>query len=111
MAILRRIFAVLPWLLLLVVVYVILLITYIYVTFDTPVRLPFYGPQVFVFIAVLTVIGTPLYLLPAIIGRQKRNARALFVLNLFLGWTFLGWMGALIWALLRDSTPTEPTVS
>ena len=60
---------------------------------------------------VLFVVSLPLYFLPAILGRRKRNARALFVLNLLLGWTFLGWVGALIWALLRDSDPTAPKVS
>lgn len=39
------------------------------------------------------------YLLPSIIGWKKRNAKALIVLNLFLGWTVIGWVGALVWAL------------
>ena len=43
-----------------------------------------------------------LYLLPAIIGRNKRNAQAIFVLNLFLGWTVLGWIVALVWAVTVD---------
>ncbi len=39
-----------------------------------------------------------LYFLPAIIGRQKRDATGIFLLNLFLGWTVIGWIIALIWA-------------
>lgn len=50
---------------------------------------------------VWTVIGL-IYFLPAIIGFRKRNGFAIFVLNLFLGWTLLGWVMALIWACLRD---------
>ena len=47
-----------------------------------------------------------LYFLPSILGAQKRNAIAIFVLNLFLGWTLVGWVVALVWAL----SETGPTV-
>jgi Superinfection immunity protein len=39
-----------------------------------------------------------LYFLPAIIGHDKRDAAGIFLLNLFLGWTVIGWVIALIWA-------------
>jgi hypothetical protein len=39
-----------------------------------------------------------LYFLPAIIGREKRDATGIFLLNLFLGWTLIGWLIALVWA-------------
>ena len=41
-----------------------------------------------------------IYFLPAIIGgvRQHHNRVAIFLLNLFLGWTLLGWVAALVWA-------------
>lgn len=42
------------------------------------------------------------YFLPAIVGRKKKNASAIFVLNLFLGWTFIGWIVALIWAVTYE---------
>ena len=40
------------------------------------------------------------YFLPSIVAWSRRvNARGgLYVLNLFLGWTVLGWIAALIWA-------------
>jgi hypothetical protein len=40
------------------------------------------------------------YLLPAVVGfcRDHHNQLAIFVLNLFLGWTLLGWVLALVWA-------------
>jgi len=48
---------------------------------------------------VLTLLFlTFLYFLPAIIGRDKRDASGIFLLNLFLGWTLIGWFIALIWA-------------
>ena len=43
-----------------------------------------------------------LYLLPAWIGDKKRNANAILALNLLLGWTFIGWVIALVWALTKD---------
>ena len=63
------------------------------------------GPELFV---LGLFVGIPLYFLPAIVGRKKQNARAIFVLNLLLGWTFLGWVGALIWALIADQPVTQP---
>ena len=43
-----------------------------------------------------------LYFLPAIIGRDKRDATGIFLLNLFLGWTVIGWVLALIWAVSAE---------
>lgn len=46
------------------------------------------------------LIGLCLYFLPTLIAgsRKHKNDGAIFILNLFLGWTFLGWLIALIWA-------------
>lgn len=48
------------------------------------------------------------YFLPAFVAsaRGHQNASAIFVLNLFLGWTFLGWIGALVWSMTYS--PTRP---
>jgi hypothetical protein len=48
------------------------------------------------------------YFLPTIIAvlRRKSSAIGIFFLNLFLGWTFIGWIGALIWSLMSDRQPT-----
>ena len=45
-----------------------------------------------------------LYFLPAIIAfaRSKRDSGAILVLNLLLGWTAIGWIIALVWALKED---------
>jgi hypothetical protein len=45
-----------------------------------------------------------LYFLPTIIGfaRGKRDAMSIFVLNFLLGWTAIGWVIALVWALKQD---------
>jgi hypothetical protein len=54
-----------------------------------------------IFIVFMAVV----YFLPTIgaIGAKKRNTSAIFVLNLFLGWTFLGWIIALVWAACKDA--------
>ncbi|MFQ5882888.1 MAG: superinfection immunity protein [Candidatus Methylomirabilales bacterium] len=45
-----------------------------------------------------------LYFIPSIVGtvRDKRNIGAIFVLNIFLGWTLIGWVVALVWAVAKD---------
>ena len=44
-----------------------------------------------------------LYFLPSLIGSKKRNAAAIFILNLLLGWTVVGWVVALVWALTVET--------
>lgn len=41
-----------------------------------------------------------IYFLPAGVasGRGHQSSGAILVLNLFLGWTLLGWVAALVWA-------------
>jgi hypothetical protein len=57
-------------------------------------------------ILIIIVVSLFLYFLPTVIGWRKRNATAIFVLNFFLGWTFIGWIVALVWACTQDSRPT-----
>ncbi len=42
------------------------------------------------------------YFLPTIIAmiRSHPNVVAIGLLNLFLGWTAIGWVGALVWAVI-----------
>jgi hypothetical protein len=54
---------------------------------------------------VIAAVGL-VYFLPSIIGRHKRNASAIVLLNFFLGWTFVGWVAALVWSVCKD--PKEP---
>lgn len=59
------------------------------------------GPVlVFVFIT-LVAIGQLIYLLPFYIAayRKHNNGVAIFALNLFTGWSFIGWVASLVWAL------------
>lgn len=55
---------------------------------------------VVLFVAAL-VIGLLFYVLPSIIAtkRKHHNRLSILAVNLLLGWTFLGWVAALVWAL------------
>ncbi len=48
--------------------------------------------------------GFVMYFLPSIIAfaRSKRDTMAITMLNFFLGWTMIGWVVALVWALKTD---------
>ncbi|MBF8805379.1 superinfection immunity protein [Pseudomonas asiatica] len=50
---------------------------------------------------VMKVMLVALYFLPMIIAwsRGHHNKAPIFLLNLFLGWTGLGWLAALIWSV------------
>lgn len=50
----------------------------------------------------LLVVGGVVYFIPSVVGRNKKNANAILMLNLFLGWTFIGWVVALVWACTKD---------
>jgi len=56
----------------------------------------------------LVALGT-LYFWPAIVARKKRNLWAIFVLNLLLGWTLVGWVIALVWACMVETPAPKPS--
>ncbi len=47
----------------------------------------------------LGIFGITFYFLPTISARGRVHFQGIFLLNLLLGWTILGWVGALIWAV------------
>jgi len=51
-----------------------------------------------------SLIGLALYFLPTIIvlARRKKNVLGPILVNVLLGWTVVGWIVALIWALTVD---------
>lgn len=56
---------------------------------------------------ILFVAGI-IYFLPSIVGRHSRNSQAIILLNLLLGWTVLGWVAALIWAVYKERPLQNP---
>ena len=57
-----------------------------------------------------TLVGIFLYFLPSAIAGSRRhpNSTSIFVLNLLLGWTFVGWVVAIVWAFSAISR-SEPS--
>jgi predicted membrane protein len=53
------------------------------------------------------VVAICLYFLPAILARHRRDFNRILIINFIFGWTFLGWIVALIWAV---GTEKEPVV-
>ncbi|HDZ77119.1 MAG TPA: superinfection immunity protein [Candidatus Omnitrophica bacterium] len=45
-----------------------------------------------------------IYFLPWIVAmaNNHRNSAAIALLNVLLGWTFIGWVIALVWAVMQD---------
>ena len=61
------------------------------------------GNSTFVIIIII-LISFALYFLPSIIAilKRKSNMLAIILLNVFLGWTFIGWLVSLIWSVTND---------
>jgi hypothetical protein len=51
-----------------------------------------------------------LYFLSAYLARNHPNFTGILLLNIFAGWTFIGWIIALVWALSsqRQGQPVAP---
>ncbi len=58
-----------------------------------------------VVIVAAVLVGGALYFLPTLIAivRRKRNSMAIFLMNFFLGWTFIGWVVALVWSVSYEA--------
>lgn len=67
---------------------------------EVPRRLFNLGASFFNFI--LFLIGLGVYFLPTIIAavRRARNLLWIILVNVFAGWTFVGWIVALVWSLV-----------
>jgi len=52
------------------------------------------------------------YLAPAglAFSRNHTSRWGVFVINLFLGWTLIGWVGALAWAASGSHPPAEKKI-
>jgi len=52
------------------------------------------------------ILGLALYFLPTIIAAVRRHKSILGILlvNILAGWTFIGWVIALVWSLVGETT-------
>lgn len=53
------------------------------------------------------LLSASAYLAPCFVAawRRHHNYLAITALNILLGWTFLGWVAALVWALTQVKNP------
>ena len=51
---------------------------------------------------IINLILLAIYMIPALIAnsREHKNTAAITALNFLLGWTFIGWVVALVWSLM-----------
>jgi hypothetical protein len=66
---------------------------------------PYTKPTLITMLTILILLA--LYFLPTLIARDKKGATGIFLLNFFLGWTFSGYIFALLWALAADPKPVD----
>lgn len=50
---------------------------------------------------------TLFYILPGAIAttRKHPNSMAIWLVNIFLGWSIIGWVVALVWSVLKSQAP------
>jgi len=62
-----------------------------------------------VYVTVVAAVILPLYFIPSLIARRRdhRNVVPICILNLLLGCTFIGWVGALVWSLTDNTNQEE----
>src|SRR3990167_4488398 len=60
-------------------------------------------------VLLLLPIFLVVYFFPSIAAwlRGKKNFEAIFLLNFLAGWTFVGWVIAIVWAAMRYDAPPQ----
>ncbi len=61
-----------------------------------------------VILVVLAIIGLIIYFIPTTVARKNKspNKVAVILLNIFLGWSLIGWIIALVLACKKPAPPT-----
>jgi len=56
----------------------------------------------FIIVLILGSAALTFYFIPTLIamGRNTKRMAGIIVVNIFLGWTLLGWVGAMVWAVI-----------
>jgi hypothetical protein len=59
-------------------------------------------------VLIVFFVSLAVYFLPSLVAstRLHPNSKPIMLLNLFLGWTLMGWVGALIWSASKIDSPT-----
>lgn len=65
------------------------------------------GAGIFIIVVwlIVAIFAAALYFVPTIIAGMRHHPQtvAIGALNFLLGWTFLGWLGALVWCLTNTT--------
>lgn len=58
-----------------------------------------------IIVSISVIAACFIYMIPTCVAasRRHRNTMAIAVLNLFFGWTLLGFVGCLVWSLINVS--------
>ncbi|SEN96206.1 T4 immunity holin family protein [Rhodospirillales bacterium URHD0017] len=61
----------------------------------------------------ILIVAAVFYMLPWMLAaaRGRRNSGAIFALNLFLGWSVVGWVVALVWTLSSEDRAPAPVAA
>lgn len=61
--------------------------------------------------AVLWALAAVAYLAPSVIAEERgsRKLHSIVIMNIFLGWTLIGWGVAMAWACAKNDPPPEPS--
>lgn len=62
-----------------------------------------------ILLAIGAIISLVIYFLPFIIALMRNHSQkvAIFFLDLFLGWSFVGWVVALVWSFIKEKNNTR----
>lgn len=69
------------------------------------------GDNAGVFAVVALIFMVAIYFAPSAVAfnREHRQKVAIFILNLFLGWTLIFWVIALVWSFTAQTAERAPT--
>ena len=58
-----------------------------------------------ILLILLGLLGIVVYFLPSIIAYKRGHVnKGIILLNIFLGWTLIGWVGCLVWAFIDNGS-------
>ena len=58
-----------------------------------------------IMVLALFAVGAYLYFVPAIVAHKRKHPSftGILLVDLFFGWTLVGWVGALVWAVTNNN--------
>jgi hypothetical protein len=62
------------------------------------------GISSLIMLCLFSLVGLLLYFLPTLIAWKTPRVAAIIALNFLLGWTVIGWIACLIWALAEQGS-------